>query len=163
MTRLVVLADTHMPGRARRLPEEVVRAIQGADAIVHLGDFTDVSVADALERMAPMYAVHGNNDREEIRRRYPLRRDLTIDGHYLVLIHGHVGGRSARAAARSIRGADIVLYGHSHLPHLERRDDVLHFNPGSPTDRRQAPFKSFGIIDISETIDARIIPLDGAI
>lgn len=161
MTRVVVLADTHMPRRARALPAELQEAIDEADAVIHLGDFTDATVADDLERRATLYAVHGNNDPEEIRRRYPARRDLTIHGHRITLVHGHQGGRNARIAAESVRGGDIVLYGHSHLPSHQYRGRVLLFNPGSPTDRRQAPFRSFGVIDIGEKVDARIVPLAG--
>lgn len=159
MTRIVVLADTHMPRRGRQLPAAVLAAVDAADAVIHLGDFTGVEVADDLERRGTLYAVHGNNDPEEIRRRYPLRRNLTIDGHHITLVHGHSGGRSARAAAESVRGAEIVLYGHSHLPDRSYRGHVLLFNPGSPTDRRQAPLRSFGIIDFGENIDAKIVPL----
>lgn len=159
MKRLVVLADTHMPRRGRRLAPEVLTAINEADAVIHLGDFTDAEVADDLERRAMLYAVHGNNDPEEIRRRYPARRDIAINGHRLTLMHGHLGGRSARAAAESVRGGEIVLYGHSHLPCHEYRGRVLLFNPGSPTDRRQAPFRSFGIIDIGDDVSARVVRL----
>lgn len=159
MTRLVVLADTHMPARGRDLPEAVVHAIDRADMVVHLGDFTDTALADELERRATLIAVHGNNDAEELRRRYPARRDLVLNGRRIALIHGHVGGRSARQAARSVRGADIVLYGHSHIPSQECFGNALLFNPGSPTDRRQAPFRAFGVIDIDEAVTAKIVPL----
>jgi putative phosphoesterase len=137
----------------------VLTAIGEADAVVHLGDFTDASVADDLERRATLYAVHGNNDPEEIRQRYPARRDLSIHGHHIILVHGHFGGRSARAAAERVRGGEVVLYGHSHLPSLHHEGPVLLFNPGSPTDRRQAPYRSFGILDIGGEVNARIIPL----
>ncbi len=155
-----MLSDTHMPRRAAWLPKKLERAIDGADAIVHLGDFTDPDVADALEGKGRLYAVQGNNDPVEIRGRYPIRQDITINGHHVVLIHGHRGGRNARAAARSIRGADVVLYGHSHIPSVERDGDTILFNPGSPTDRRQAPITSFGILEIGAAIDARIVPVD---
>lgn len=159
MTRIVVLADTHMPRRARVLPPGVLAALGHADAVIHLGDFTDARVADDLERRGTLYAVHGNNDPEEIRRRYPARRDITVRGHRITLVHGHLGGRNARAAAESVRGGEIVLYGHSHLPHHQVRGHVLLFNPGSPTDRRQAAFRSFGIIDIGDDVNARLVRL----
>jgi putative phosphoesterase len=59
------------------------------------------------------------------------------------------------------RDADVVLYGHSHMPMLSGHDSMLLLNPGSPTQKRFAPYRSYGILEIGETIEARIVPVEG--
>lgn len=158
-TRLVVLADTHMPAPGRELPAAVLQAIGASDAVIHLGDFVDESVADFLERHAPLYAVHGNNDVEAIMSRYPAWQFLRVEGHRLALIHGDIGGKTALQAARSVGQADAVLFGHSHQAYVGREQGRLLFNPGSPTERRFRSGTSFGILTVGETIEARIVPV----
>lgn len=157
--RVVVLADTHMPRRARALPPEVLAAIERADLLIHLGDFTELSLARTLESLGPLAAVHGNNDSEEVRARFPAIHRLTLHGHTLVLLHGDLGSRSALMAARAIEGGDAVLFGHSHRPHCAWEGGRLLFNPGSPTDRRWAPHRSFGTLEIGENIVPHLVYL----
>jgi uncharacterized protein len=157
---VVVLSDTHMPRRGRILQPKVHQELQRADLIVHLGDFTSLEVADQLETYAPLVAVHGNNDREEVRQRYPVRRRVMIEGKELVLLHGDIGGRTALQAALAEEAGDVILFGHSHLPYNEIVRGKLLFNPGSPTDKRWGPHRSFGTVDIGESIDAKVHILD---
>jgi putative phosphoesterase len=161
-TRVVVLADTHLPRRGRQLPVEVVDALGTADLIIHLGDFTELEVATSLEGYAPLVAVHGNNDSREVRARFPDHTTITLEGHTIRLIHGHLGGRTALEAARGERGAEVVLFGHSHQPVMLTERGVLLFNPGSPVDRRWSQFKAFGILEIDENIQATIVRLPQA-
>jgi putative phosphoesterase len=158
-TRIVVLADTHMPRRAKELPTEVLSALQRADMVIHLGDFTETALLEVLQTFAPVFGVHGNNDSEEIRTLFPATRRLDIEGHTLALIHGDLGGRTALAAARAVTGADVVLFGHSHHPWCSREDGRLLFNPGSPTDRRWSPHRSFGLLVFAEEIEPLLVPL----
>ena len=157
--RLAVLADTHMPRSGRSLPEQLLSAVTGADVILHLGDFTGFDVVELLERSAPLVAVHGNNDEPEILNRFPASLRLTLAGYAIAMIHGHLGGRTAAQAARAITDADVVLFGHSHRPMCLRENGRLLFNPGSPTDRRTARYRSYGAIELGEEVRARIIPL----
>ena len=159
-TRIAVLADTHIPRRAKQLPLPVLRAASAVDMVVHLGDFNTMEVAEQLGALAPLHAVRGNNDSEEVRDAFPERQSLTVHGHRLVLVHGDVGGRTALAAARSITAADVVLFGHSHRAWSSVENDRLLFNPGSPTDRRWSPYRSFGLLDIEESVTASIVPLE---
>ncbi len=158
-TTLTVLADTHMPRAGRSLPGPLLSALTGAEMIVHLGDFTALDVAELLEKSAPLVAVHGNNDEPEVRNRFPASLRLTLAGRAIAMIHGHLGGRTAVQAARAITDADIVLFGHSHQPRCLRENGRILFNPGSPTDRRTAPYRSYGTIELGEEVRARIIPL----
>jgi len=162
-TRLVVLSDTHLPRPGRVLPTALLDALSGADGVVHLGDFTRSQVADFLESFGPLYAVFGNNDCVSLRRRFAERERLTIEGHRITLIHGHLGGPTAKVAARRVERAEIVLYGHSHRPENTTEHGVLYFNPGSPTDRRWFPYPSFGMLYLEpESVRAEIIPIGSA-
>jgi putative phosphoesterase len=137
------------------------RDIAESDIVVHLGDFTGEDLAAALEETGKLVAVHGNNDTTSIRRRYPERKEIVVDGRRIRCIHGDAGGRTAREAAMAQRDADVVLYGHSHMPMLSGHDSMLLLNPGSPTQKRFAPYRSYGILEIGETIEARIVPVEG--
>jgi putative phosphoesterase len=159
--RIVVLADTHMPRRGRQLPREVFSALERADMIVHLGDFTGLSVVEMLENYGALYAVHGNNDDEDVQALFPPARLLAVEGHSLILLHGDIGGRTALTVARSVTDAEIVLFGHSHQPYCKRENGRLLFNPGSPTERRWSPHRSFGVLEVGETVHASIIRLPG--
>lgn len=153
--RVVVLSDTHMPRRGRTLPQPVLDALRNAELIIHLGDVTHMNVVQFLETFAPVRGVHGNNDTAEIQSRFPQTDRFTLAGQRIALVHGHVGGRTALLAARTVRDADIVLFGHSHSAYVAEEDGRLLLNPGSPTDPRWSPYRAFALLDIDEE---RIVP-----
>jgi uncharacterized protein len=142
VTRLVIIADTHVPKRARDLPEPVWRAIDVADAVVHAGDWVDEPLLDAvLARSARLIGVYGNNDPEPVRARLPEIARVDLDGVRLAVVHetGAAAGREARCAAR-FPDVDVLVFGHSHIPWDSRAPAGLRLlNPGSPTDRRRQP------------------------
>jgi len=148
--RLAIIADTHMPRGARRLPEECVRELERADLILHLGDFSAASVHAELEAIGPpLAAVHGNVDDAALRARLPEQLELELDAVRVVLLHdaGAAKGRLVRMRRR-FPDADAVLFGHSHLPLHEREGGFQIFNPGSPTERRRAPTRMMGVGEI---------------
>jgi uncharacterized protein len=157
-TRVVVLADTHMPRRGRELPPPVLQTLSETGVLIHLGDFTETEMVERLEAFGTLHAVHGNNDSEEVRTRFPAVQRVTIEGKTLVLIHGDVGARTAVQAARTLSDGDAVLFGHSHHSYCNRENGRLLFNPGSPTDKRWSR-RSFGILEIGDEIKAKIIGL----
>jgi uncharacterized protein len=134
-------------------------ALRTAELVIHLGDFTELEVVTFLEGYAPLVGVHGNNDSEEVRLRFPAVQRVEIEGKTFVLMHGDVGGRTANVAARTIEGGDAVLYGHSHRPVCAWESGRLFFNPGSPTDRRWSEYRAFGTMLVDEKIEATIVPL----
>ena len=145
--RILVLSDTHIPGRARSLPPAVLEAAARADAIVHAGDLVTMAVWEELSLLAPVTAVRGNVDDDEVYRRLPERAWLERGGVRIGVTHGHLG-RAATTPARALeqlagRPVDVVIFGHSHQPLIERRGGVLLLNPGSPTDPRRAPAPTF--------------------
>lgn len=150
------MADTHMPHRGSVLPRVLLTALDTADLVIHLGDFTHHSLVEKLESRGAFRAVHGNNDDLDLRHRFPLTDRFVLHGHRFVLLHGHVGGRTALQVARKVEDADVVLFGHSHLPYSEEENGTLLFNPGSPTDRRWGPHRAFGVIDVGDTVEPHI-------
>ena len=144
--RLLLLADTHLPTRARDLPPEVWAAVDAADVVVHAGDWVDVSLLDRLEeRSRRLVACYGNNDGPALRARLPEVGRADIEGLRLAVVHetGGKEGRERRCAA-AYPDTDVLVFGHSHIPWDTTTDTGLRLlNPGSPTDRRRQPFCTY--------------------
>ncbi|MFC3687221.1 YfcE family phosphodiesterase [Aquipuribacter hungaricus] len=144
---LLLLADTHLPRRARDLPDEVWGAVAAADVVVHAGDWVDVALLDELEqRSARLVGVHGNNDGPPLRDRLPEVARVDLDGLRMAVVHetGASTGRERRCDAlygpASPDPGDVLVFGHSHVPWDTTTPSGLRLlNPGSPTDRRRQP------------------------
>ncbi len=141
-TRLLLMADTHLPKRARALPDELWRAVDEADLVVHAGDWVDVRLLDELEARAHrLLAVFGNNDHGELRERLPEVARADVEGLRLGVVHetGQAKGREERMSALH-PDLDVLVFGHSHIPWDTTTSTGLRLlNPGSPTDRRRQP------------------------
>ncbi|WP_432478313.1 metallophosphoesterase family protein [Nocardioides sp. GXQ0305] len=146
MTRLLLLADTHVPRRARGLPAQVWQEVEAADVVVHAGDWVDVALLDELEqRSRRLVAVFGNNDHGELRERLPEVARTEIDGVRLGVVHetGAAAGREERCRA-AYPDLDVLVFGHSRIPWDTTTATGLRLlNPGSPTDRRRQPFCTY--------------------
>jgi putative phosphoesterase len=140
--RLLLLADTHVPSRARRLPAVVWDEVNRADVVVHAGDWIDIGLLDALEERAErLVACWGNNDGPALRGRLPEIARVTLDGVRLAVVHetGSSAGREKRMAA-AYPDTDVLVFGHSHIPWDTTAPGGMRLlNPGSPTDRRRQP------------------------
>jgi hypothetical protein len=152
MPRIGVISDTH--GLVR---PEALRALRGADLIVHAGDVGTPEVLDALRAVAPVVAVRGNNDRGRWARALAETEVIERAGRSLYVLHDvktlDVDPRAA--------GYDAVIAGHSHQPRVERRDGVLYLNPGSAGPRRFRLPICVARIDIAtRRFEAEIITLD---
>lgn len=148
-----MIADTHMPRGARRLPARCVELIAAAEAVIHAGDFFASSVLEELRTLCPLvHAVHGNVDEEPLRRSLPAELEVEVGGRTVAVTHdaGAAKGRLARLRRR-FPAADAVVFGHSHLPLHESEGGFQIFNPGSPTERRRAPRASMGLLDCGES------------
>ncbi|WZH36708.1 MAG: metallophosphoesterase [Microbacterium enclense] len=140
-TRLLLVADTHVPKRARTLPDAVRRAASGVDLIVHAGDWVTESVLDELSALGPVLGVWGNNDGADLRARLPEIARAEIEGVRVAVIHetGAATGREKRMDT-AFADADLLVFGHSHIPWDTVTPGGLRLlNPGSPTDRRRQP------------------------
>jgi putative phosphoesterase len=144
--RLLLIADTHVPKRARDLPAQVWHEVGKADVVIHAGDWVTPELLDVLEsRAARLVGCWGNNDGPELRARLPERADVTLAGVRFTVVHetGATTGREARMS-RLYPDCDVLVFGHSHIPWDTTTKTALRLlNPGSPTDRRREPFCSY--------------------
>jgi putative phosphoesterase len=140
--RLVLVADTHVPKRARSLPEQVWAAVEEADVVFHAGDWVSEGLLDEFEqRSRRLVGVYGNNDGDGLRRRLPETAGVTLDGVRFSMIHetGQAKGREQRCEAL-FPDTNVLVFGHSHIPwDTVAPGGMRLLNPGSPTDRRRQP------------------------
>lgn len=159
---LVLIADTHLPKRARKLPEQVWRAVEEADVVFHAGDWVEAALLDEFERRSRrLLAVYGNNDGPDVRRRLPETASTILDGVRFAMVHetGQAKGRGLRCEAL-YPDADVLVFGHSHIPWDTVSPGGLRLlNPGSPTDRRRQPACTFmeAVVDGGRLADVRLV------
>ena len=165
--RLLIMADTHVPARARDLPAELWRAVGKADLVIHAGDWVDVRLLDELTaRSAMLLGVYGNNDGPALRARLPEVAWLTVQGLRLAVVHetGPAAGRESRCAAQ-FPGVDALVFGHSHIPWDSLAPNGMRLlNPGSPTDRRRQPHATYltTAVEDGRLVDVELHPLSRA-
>lgn len=146
---IVVLADTHIPRRAKALPEGLTPYLERADIILHAGDLLVEDVIYELESYGPVRAVKGNVDGWDVR--LPETQEFEVGGVAVAMIHdsGPKNGRRGRMRRR-FSDARVVVFGHSHIPWLEDEDGLMLLNPGSPTDRRRSPEHTFALLRVED-------------
>ncbi len=155
----MVLADTHIPRRAKILPRELVPYLEKADLILHAGDLLEPSLLDEMALYAPVRAVKGNVDPPDLD--LPETLEFEFGGARVAMIHdsGRKEGRRKRLHRR-FPDARAIVFGHSHIPFLEDEDGLLLLNPGSPTDRRRQPRHTFALLRAEEgSVRAEILVL----
>ncbi len=156
---VVVLADTHIPRRAKGLPEGLTPHLEAADLILHAGDLLVEDVLYELEHYAPVRAVKGNVDGWDVR--LPETLEFEVGGVPIAMVHdsGLKKGRRDRMK-KWFPGARVVVFGHSHMPLLEDEDGLMLLNPGSPTERRRAPDHTFALLRVEDgEVGAEILAL----
>lgn len=151
--QVLVLSDTHIPARTQQQPDAVIEAAESPpDLIVHAGDLVDEEVLRSLERFAPVQAVAGNMDPQELLQQLPRRREIDAGGIAIGVMHGDAlsspRSGSAEELVDEFPGMDVVITGHTHVPRLTFLNGVWIFNPGSPTDPRGGSECAFGWIEI---------------
>jgi putative phosphoesterase len=152
MPRIGVISDTH--GLVR---PQALRALAGADLIVHAGDIGSPDVLDALRALAPLVAVRGNNDRGAWAAALPETEVVDASGRSLYVLHDV---KELDLDPR-VAGFDAVIAGHSHQPRIDRRDGVLYLNPGSAGPRRfKLPIALAWLTVDAQHLDAEIVQLD---
>lgn len=147
MTEIGLISDTHLPDRCPALPAAVFTALRGVDVVLHAGDVGELRVLDELSAIAPVVAVHGNDDTAEAQHDLPYRQLVVASDLRLLLYHGHELDRerelanrrddawppklTRRATLGQQAGARVVVFGHTHIPMAWEIDGVLLVNPGA--------------------------------
>ena len=158
--KIGVISDTHIPKRAKCLPEIVLDTFKGVHHIIHAGDLMSMEVIYKLEELAPVTAVTGNTDSPELLERLGDKKILTLGNFSFGIFHGH--GKKGKTVENAIKcfqddTVNCIIFGHSHIPYCQFYDNILLFNPGSPTDKRRNMYYSFGLIEVDETISPHLI------
>lgn len=162
MTDLVtlgVLSDTHL--YRQPVPARVLRALEGVELILHAGDILEMAVLEELGRIAPVEAVVGNMDIGDVREVLPQKRVIEVAGRRIGLIHGSGASQHIISRVREeFEEVDVVVFGHTHQAYNREEDGVYFFNPGSPTDKIFAPYRSLGMLELGDGLRGRIIMLE---
>ena len=143
--RLLLIADTHVPRRARDLPQRLWDEVARADVVVHAGDWVEPALLDSLEAKADrLVACWGNNDGDELRARLPERADATLGGCGSRSSTKPVGLRQGCADGQAVSRHRRAGVRACHIPWDTTATTGLRLlNPGSPTDRRRQPFCTY--------------------
>ena len=127
-----------------------MKLLRGADLILHGGDFVSAAFLEELRAFGPsVEAVYGNMDEPLLKETLPREHMVEVDGARIAMVHeaGQRVGREARLAAR-FPDCEAVVYGHTHVPQVERFQHLWVLNPGSPTERRSAPVRSMLVLTV---------------
>ncbi len=145
-----------MPKKGKMFPEPLLEVLKkNIDYIFHAGDWTAQSVYEELKTYAPLFGVRGNVDKENWSNTLPEKVLVDMEDIKIAMVHGHLGkGRSTpERAYRECEAdhADLIIFGHSHIPFYEQKGSTILFNPGSPTDKRRQKQFSYGIAVIDQS------------
>lgn len=164
MRIIAAVSDTHIDDPEKEIPEKLIERLEGVDLILHAGDITHESVLDRLSITAPIEAVRGNMDVYPSLQHLSLKRVITVDRVKIGLSHG--GGSPVDIRDRLYRSfrddqVDVIVFGHTHHPIVEKRKGILWVNPGSATGRYPAAEPTFALIRVKDdnSVSAEIIRL----
>ncbi|MFH1457723.1 MAG: metallophosphoesterase [Candidatus Omnitrophota bacterium] len=161
--KIGVISDTHIPDRAEDIPKKILEDFAGVDMIIHVGDLVNLNVLKKLKSIcANTKAVWGNMDPDEVRSQLPEKEVIKIGKYRIGIMHGHGAPANLIELLSSVfkhDNVDVIMFGHSHNSVNKKVGDILFFNPGSATDKVFAECNSYGIIEINDKIEARIIKI----
>lgn len=145
MTRVGVISDTH-----GRLRPEIFPHLDGVNHILHAGDIGDLDILDTLAAVAPLTAVYGNTDDFGMRRLVPETARLDAEDLRIFVVHGHqLGSPTPMLLDRAYPEGDVIVFGHTHRPLVERIGERLFLNPGSAGPQRFRLKPSIAILELS--------------
>lgn len=160
--RILVLSDTHIPRAAHGLPEAMLDDIKKSDMVLHAGDFVDEEALDNITKLSKdLHAVYGNMDSQALRRRLKEKEIIAAGKYKIGLIHGYGAPKDIIQTVRGeFKDVDVIVFGHSHSAVNIKKDGILYFNPGSPTDTIFARTNTYGILEVTEKgIEGTIVRL----
>lgn len=156
-----LISDTHIPDRAKEIPEKVFEAFDNVDLILHAGDLTSPKVIEDLEKIAPVMAIQGNMDRAN-GIDLPKAKVIEAEGLKIGVVHGEVYPRADSDQLLYLAkelNVDILVSGHSHQPKIEQKEGTLLLNPGSPIVPRLAD-RTVMLLEINnKEVDVEIVKI----
>ncbi|MDX2479651.1 MAG: metallophosphoesterase [Desulfuromusa sp.] len=158
-----VLSDTHIHSldAGIELAQKLLNGpFSAVDAILHAGDHVHADLETCFHPL-PWYSVRGNMDGSE--GRLPLQRIVKLNKIRIGMVHGWgtpTGIEKRVLGSFSGRDIDVLVFGHSHRPVCRKVGSILLFNPGSPTDRRSAPYHTVGLLHIGSEVSGEIVQID---
>src|SRR5438105_2996865 len=149
-----VISDTHIP-HFKKLPEAIWEHFAGVELIIHAGDLSILAVLNELETIAPVVAVQGNIEYEEVVAKLPIKLEVAVGHCCIGIVHilGDTHNRG-KVARQEFPEARVAVFGHSHIPWNEEHDGQLLFNPGSATDRRRQARCSIGLLYVDDELES---------
>ncbi|MCI0330268.1 MAG: metallophosphoesterase [candidate division Zixibacteria bacterium] len=163
MAIVYLIADTHVPERRESIPQEFLSQLKEEDIVLHAGDWTNAATLKLLQQKAKTFGVWGNMDDGAVRKELPEKTIVELQGFKIGITHGFGApeGMVDKVRSKFLEKVDMILYGHTHVPHQEEKDGILFFNPGSlsfNTDRREL---TYAILEIRDNeLSPRLITLD---
>ena len=162
--RIGVIADTHIPDRSKDIPAAILKDFRNVDIIIHAGDLVDARVLERLKTAcSDVRAVYGNMDPDSVRKKLTEKIIVEVSGKRIGVMHGKGHPDTlVDFLTRNFKDdrVDAIIFGHSHKAVIEKRGGILFFNPGSATDKVFSLHNSYGIMEINDTIEAKIITLE---
>ena len=148
--KIGIISDTHIP-HFKGLPDAVWHYFAGVELIIHAGDLSVLPVIRELETIAPVVAVQGNIEEDEVRLKLPVKREIVVGHCRIGIVHilGEARNRE-KVARQEFPTVRCVVFGHSHTPWNEEAHGQLLFNPGSANDRRRQPQCSIGLLHVDD-------------
>ena len=159
--KIGVISDTHIPANCDELPQKVKENFKDVDMILHAGDLADACVLDMLKNICPkVEAVCGNMDPKNLQQQLPQKKIITAGKFKIGLIHGWGPPKGIMDRLEGeFKGVDAIVFGHTHQPVNLKKNGVLFFNPGSPTDLIHALSTTIGILEINAKINGKILEI----
>lgn len=160
--KIGVFSDTHLCS-AKQIPKRALEVLAQVDAIIHAGDYQHISVVKTLSKLKDFYGVCGNMDSGHVRAVLPDKRVVELNGFKIGITHGWGASTGIELRVKTFfpeNDLNAIVFGHSHQPCNKVIDNILFFNPGSPTDKRYAEHFTMGILTLDKTISGEIIRLD---
>jgi len=148
--KIGVISDTHAR-HCSQLPQNLLKALEKVDLIVHAGDIVTMDVIRGLETVAPVKGVCGNMDLPEVRLAFPEKLVIEIGGRKIGVMHGSGGPAGLEnLVTQAFPEVDIIIFGHSHIAVNKMLAGIKLFNPGSAGD-------SYGILELAEIVSGKIV------
>jgi len=161
--KIGVLSDTHLSDKSQSLPKKMLDDFKGVDMIIHAGDLISLSVIEKLKKICPnVIAVSGNMDPEAVRKKFPEKQVISAGKFKIGIYHGNGAPANLVELMASVfkdEKVDIIIFGHSHYGYNEEKNGIFFFNPGSPTDKIYAKENSYGIIELNDKIELKLVKI----